>query len=86
MESDLVTVLEQRPDLTALLDVTDPEPSLAESAFYRLPNVFLSSHIAGSIGGEVNRMADTVIEEYLAWQNGKPLNYAVSQEMLATMA
>ena len=86
MESDLVTVLEQRPDLTALLDVTDPESSLPESAFYRLPNVFLSSHIAGSIGGEVNRMADTVIEEYLAWQNGKPLNHTVSQEMLATMA
>ena len=86
VESDLVTVLKQRPDLTALLDVTDPEPSLAESDFYRLPNVFLSSHIAGSIGGEVNRMADTVIEEYLAWQSGKLLRYAVTLEMLATMA
>ena len=86
IESDLVTVLEQRPDLTALLDVTDPEPPLADSAFYRLPNVFLSSHIAGSIGGEVNRMADTVIEEFLAWQNGKPLRYEATLGMLATMA
>ena len=81
-----MNVLEQRPDLTALLDVTDPEPPLVDSAFYRLPNVFLSSHIAGSIGGEVNRMADTVIEEYLAWQSGKLLRYAVTLEMLATMA
>ena len=86
VESDLVTVLEQRPDLIALLDVTDPEPPLVDSAFYRLPNVFLSSHVAGSIGGEVNRMADTVIEEFLAWQHGKPLRYAVTLEMLATMA
>lgn len=86
MESDLVNVLEQRPDLTALLDVTDPEPPLVDSAFYRLPNVFLSSHIAGSIGGEVNRIADTVIDEFLAWQHGKPLRYAVTLEMLTTMA
>ena len=86
IESDLVAVLEQRPDLTALLDVTDPEPPLVDSAFYRLPNVFLSSHIAGSIGGEAGRMADTVIEEFLDWRNGKPLRYAVTLEMLATMA
>ena len=86
IESDLVNVLEQRPDLTALLDVTDPEPPLVDSTFYRLPNVFLSSHIAGSTGGEVNRMADTVIEEFLAWQHGKPLRYAVTLEMLTTMA
>ena len=69
-----------------LLDVTGPEPSLAESAFYKLPNKFLSSHIAGSIGEEVNRMADMVIEENQAWQNGKRLRYAVTLEMLATMA
>lgn len=86
VEDDLVAVLERRPDMTALLDVTDPEPPAAGSRLYALPNVTLSSHIAGSIGGEVARMADTAIEEFIGWREGKPLRYAVTTDMLKTMA
>ena len=86
VEDDLVAVLQQRPDLIALLDVTFPEPPEEDSAFYDLPNVFLSSHLAGSINGEVVRMADTMIEEFLAWREGKPLRYAVSLDMIEAMA
>ena len=86
VEDDLVGVLKQRPDIVALLDVTNPEPPSADSPFYKLPNAILSSHIAGSIGGEVTRMADTMIEEFLAWSSGKPLRYAVTAGMLRTMA
>jgi phosphoglycerate dehydrogenase-like enzyme len=85
-ERALTRVLTERPDLTALLDVTDPEPPPADSPLYRLPNVQLSSHIAGSLGDEVVRMADYCLEEFLAWQDGRPLRYAVSEAMLATMA
>ncbi len=42
-----------RPDLTAVLDVTWPEPPAAGSAIYNLPNVVLTPHIAGSMGAEV---------------------------------
>jgi len=86
VETDLIDVLRTRPDLTALLDVTDPEPPPAASPFYDLPNVLLSSHIAGSIGNEVTRMADTVIKEFHIWRNGAPLRYAVTREQLDTMA
>jgi phosphoglycerate dehydrogenase-like enzyme len=48
--------------------------------------VQLTSHIAGSLGDEVVRMADYVLEEFACWQNGEPMRYAVSLEMLETMA
>ena len=85
-EAGLIRVLQARPDLTALLDVTHPEPPVADSALYQLPNVQLSSHIAGSIGDEVVRMADYVLEEFYRWRQGEALRYAVTLEMLETMA
>jgi phosphoglycerate dehydrogenase-like enzyme len=85
-EAAMAKVFAARPDLTALLDVTNPEPPEADSPLYRLPNVRLSTHIAGSLGDEVIRMADWMIEEFLAFQSGRPLRYAVTAEQLRTMA
>ena len=85
-EPELIAVLTRRPDLFALLDVTDPEPARADSAFYQLPNVQLSTHLAGAHDDEAVRMADTMIEEFRRWQAGEPLRCAVSLEMLARMA
>jgi phosphoglycerate dehydrogenase-like enzyme len=85
-EPELVSVLKQRPDIVALLDVTYPEPPVAGSEFYTLPNVQLSSHLAGAHDDEVLRMADTAIEEYLRWRDGKPLQYSVRLDMLDRMA
>ena len=47
-EPDLVEVARLRPDLTALLDVTDPEPPGADCPLHDVPNIHLSSHIAGA--------------------------------------
>ena len=85
-EEDLAAVFEDRTDLTALLDVTSPEPPKENSPFYTLPNVTLTSHIAGSIGDEVIRMADYAIGEFMAWRDGQPLQYSVTPELLQTMA
>ncbi len=85
-EDELIDVLRERTDLTALLDVTYPEPPAPESPFYRLPNVQLSSHIAGSIGIEVGRMADFMIEEFALFTLGKPARYNVTEKMLEIMA
>ena len=85
IERDLIAVLDDRPDLTALLDVTRPEPPEKEFSLYALPNVSLSAHIAGSINDEVVRMADYVLEEYGRWERGENLIYAVSPDMLETM-
>lgn len=85
-EADLIQTLRDRPDLTALLDVTFPEPPEADSELYRLPNVQLSSHIAGSMNDEVVRMADFMIGEFIAWEAGKPLRYRITRELLERMA
>lgn len=85
-EADMVASLIARPSLTALLDVTHPEPPASDSPLYTLRNVFLSPHIAGSIGDEVVRLADYCIEDFHRWQQAVPLKYAVTLEMLETMA
>lgn len=85
-EPELAEVLRARPDLTALLDVTDPEPPAADSIWYALENAHLSSHIAGSNGNEVVRMADYCLEEFRAWREGRPLKYRVTAGMLDHMA
>ncbi len=85
VEADLVRVLQARPDLTALLDVTAPEPPPRESALWQLPNVVISPHIGGTIGNEVGRLAECVIEEFEAWQAGRALRYQVTPEVLRTM-
>lgn len=86
VESDLIDVLSQRPDLTAVLDVTYPEPPVVDSPFYRLPNCILTPHIAGSSGLEVRRMAQWIWEEFLLLRDGKPCRYEVTEEMLEVMA
>lgn len=86
VETDLIEILKNRPDLTAILDVTDPEPPLDNSPFYTLPNVVLTPHIAGSSGNEVQRMAEYMIDEAKAYISGNATKYEVRLEMLKTMA
>jgi phosphoglycerate dehydrogenase-like enzyme len=86
VEDDLVRVLEERPDITAILDVTFPEPPAEGHAFYSLPNCFLTPHIAGSLMNETHRMAEYIIDEYERYINGELCRYEVSFKMLETMA
>ena len=85
-EEDLVRALTERPDLTAVLDVTMPEPPEKGHAFYSLPNCVLTPHIAGSFGDEVRRMGEYMQAEYENFVQGKPCQYEVTLEMLKTMA
>lgn len=85
-EDEMIRVLRRRPDLTAVLDVTWPEPPAADSALYHLPNIVLTPHIAGSAGNEVLRMADLMIEEFTLWTKDRPLRYAVSRELMERIA
>lgn len=86
VEEDLVQVLTDRPDLTAVLDVTCPEPPVEDHAFYQLPNCVLTPHIAGSSGDEVHRMAEYMVQEYQNYVSGTPCLYEVTHKMLETMA
>ena len=73
-------------DVTAILDVTYPEPPAEGHAFYSLPNCFLTPHIAGSLVNETHRMAEYIIEEYRRFISGEKCLYEVSEKMLETMA
>lgn len=86
VELELVEVLKKRPDLTAVLDVTFPEPPESDSELYTLPNCILTPHIAGSSGNEVQRMGEYMKEEYKKFIQNEPCKYEVTLEMLKTMA
>jgi len=83
-EPGLIETLEKRPDLTALLDVMWPEPPGEGSKLYTLPNVRLTTHIAGSINDEVHRMSDYMIEELKRYLAGEAPVYEVRESMLLT--
>jgi phosphoglycerate dehydrogenase-like enzyme len=63
--------------LSAVLDVTEPEPLPPGSPLYGLPNVFLTPHIAGSLGNELERMGRTAVEELERLAAGLPLEHQV---------
>jgi len=86
VEEDLVRILRERTDLTALLDVTMPEPPVEGHPFYTLPNCLLTPHIAGSAGDEVARMGEYMLHECAAYLSGQPTKYEVTEKMLETMA
>ncbi len=86
VEAELINTLKSRPDITALLDVTFPEPPEQDSEFYTLDNCILTPHIAGSSGNEVQRMGAYMKEEYKNFIENKPCKYEVTLDMLKTMA
>lgn len=86
VENDLIEALKNRSDLTAVLDVTFPEPPTEDSELYTLPNCVLTPHIAGSAGNEVRRMGEYMRREYQSFLKNEPCKYEVTLEMLKTMA
>ncbi|MFB7559466.1 hydroxyacid dehydrogenase [Streptomyces brevispora] len=79
------------PELTsgrlhAVLDVTHPDPPLAPSPLYDLPNVLLTPHVAGSLGNELHRMADQALDELERFASGRPFADPVHGETLSRSA
>ncbi len=63
--------------LDAMLDVTDPEPLPADHPLWELPNVWITPHIAGSIGQEVLRLGDSAVDEVERFVAGRPFERGV---------
>ena len=78
-ENEMIQVLSERPDLFAVLDVTYPEPPPTDSPLYRLPNVLLTPHIAGSMDSECRRMGRMMVDELGRWLRGEPLQHRVTR-------
>lgn len=84
-EAALIAEL-QSGRIYAILDVSDPEPPVAGSPLYTLPNVIYTPHIAGSMNRECHRMVDFAIDELERFLAGTPLLNAVRQEDIVRLA
>jgi phosphoglycerate dehydrogenase-like enzyme len=79
-EEALVTEL-KKGRFFACLDVTDPEPTAADSPLRRLDNVVVTPHIAGCIN-DCTRMGELAIEELRRFFFGEPAIYQVTPKLL----
>lgn len=85
-ERAVTGVLRDRPDLTAVLDVTWPEPPEPSSPLFTLPNVLLTPHLAGAMGRERARLGELVRDELRRLVRGEPLLHAVEPAQARTRA
>ena len=69
-----------------MLDTTEPEVPASSSPLYTLPNVFLTPHIAGSLGEETQRLTDYIVAELERFARGMNLKHLVKREHLARLA
>lgn len=72
--------------IDAVIDTTEPDVLPPDSPLYDLPNVFLTPHIAGSMGTETWRMADLALDEIERYARGEPLEHLVRREDLDRIA
>ncbi|MFC8661839.1 hydroxyacid dehydrogenase [Streptomyces sp. NPDC057199] len=77
-EAALATVLGERADLFAVLDVTDPEPAPPGSPLFELDNVVVTPHLAGSLGPERRLLGRAMAEELARYVAGSPLRHEVA--------
>ena len=85
-EPEMIEVLGRRPDITAVLDVTDPEPPAVDSPLTKLPNVVLTPHLAGSAGRECHRLGCYMVDEFRRYLAGEPLVHRVTPQVAMAMA
>jgi phosphoglycerate dehydrogenase-like enzyme len=68
--------------LTAVLDVTEPEPLPPGHPLLHLPTCVVTPHLAGSQGSELARQAELVVEEIRRFAAGEPpLHPVVAADM-----
>ncbi|PST23852.1 hydroxyacid dehydrogenase [Mesorhizobium plurifarium] len=72
--------------INAVIDVTHPEIPERSSPLYRMPNVFLTPHIAGAIGLERTRLGEMAVDEVGRFVQGRPLLFEVCKQDLGRMA
>ena len=72
--------------LSAVLDVTDPDPLPEDHPLWALPNVFVTPHLAGSLGTELRRLVDHAADEIDRWRSGRPARNEITIARLAHLA
>lgn len=72
--------------LFAILDVTDPEPLPPGDPLRSVPNVMITPHLAGSLGTEILRLTDHILDELGRWTAGEPLRAEITAQAFALNA
>lgn len=72
--------------LSAVLDVTEPEPLPPGHPLLALPNVFVTPHVAGAQGRELRRLGEFATDEVGRLLRGEPLHGLVEPGRLAITA
>lgn len=72
--------------IKAVLDVTEPEITPADSPLWELPNVILTPHVAGALGNELYRLGAVAVDEVARIAAGEPLRHPVDPATLAITA
>jgi phosphoglycerate dehydrogenase-like enzyme len=86
VDTDALVEELQSGRISAVLDVTDPEPLPEGHPLRSLPNVFLTPHIAGAQGRELRRLADLAIAEVERFAAGEPPLHPVRETDLDRIA
>ncbi len=86
VDTDALTAEASSGRVHAILDVTEPEVLPATSPLYSLPNVLLTPHIAGSLGGELQRITRSALDEVERYCAGEEFAHAVTRAALTTSA
>lgn len=85
-EEALVEALTNGKLKCACLDVTDPEPPVADSPLRKLPNCILTPHLAGQAANGLRKLGDHCYQQIVNYIEGKPLSGEIRQESLSTIA
>lgn len=81
VEADLVAALKAGDIFAAGLDVTDPEPPVAGTPLYGVPNLIVAPHIASATVNSRNGMAEIAADNLIAGLTGQPLRAWVNAEV-----
>lgn len=86
VDTDALTKECRAGRISAILDVTDPEPLPPGHPLLPLPNVFLTPHLAGSRGRELRKLGEFAVAEVERLVRGEHLQGIVRQADLARIA
>jgi phosphoglycerate dehydrogenase-like enzyme len=72
--------------ISAILDVTDPEPLPSGHPLLGQPNVFITPHLAGAQGRELRRLGEFATAEIDRLLRGQPLHGSIEAHQLDLIA
>ncbi|WP_019181124.1 hydroxyacid dehydrogenase [Microbacterium yannicii] len=78
VDQDALVAELQSGRLRAVLDVTDPDVLEPGHPLYTLPNVFLTPHLAGSMGNELRRLGHAALAEVELLVAGQPFAHPMN--------